>query len=68
MNHRPHRRSPSEVHMQPTPKSDTRRKPYVAPSIQVVQADPVGELLQVSSGPCGTVEDLCGTANRPPLC
>jgi hypothetical protein len=54
--------------MQPTPKSDTRRKPYVAPSIQVVQADPVGELLQVSSGPCGTVEDLCGTANRPPLC
>lgn len=56
-----------EVNMQPIEKSDTRRKPYAAPTIQTVQADPVTELLQ-ATGPCGTVEDLCGTAGRPPLC
>ena len=55
--------------MQPIAKSETVRKPYAAPSIQVVQADPVGALLQEGTpGPCGTVDDLCGTANRPPLC
>lgn len=55
--------------MQPNTKSDMVRKPYVPPSIQAVQADPVGALLQEGTpGPCGTVEDLCGTANRPPLC
>lgn len=61
------RRFLPEVTMQPNEKSDARRKPYVPPTIQVVQADPITELLQ-TSGPCGTVEDFCGTTGRPPLC
>lgn len=53
--------------MQPNSTSAPRRKPYVAPVIQAVQADPVTELLQ-TSGPCGTLEDFCGTTGAPPLC
>ena len=43
------------------------RRPYQRPTVQVVLAEPVTELLQ-QSGPCGTVEDGCGQPNQPPVC
>jgi len=45
----------------------TPRRPYQRPTIQVVLADPVTELLQ-QTGSCGTLQDGCGQENTPPIC
>ncbi len=50
--------------MNPNQKHETLRKPYVAPSIQLVQADPVTELLQ-GTGACGTIPDGCQDVGLP---
>lgn len=53
--------------MSETSQEAPRRRPYQSPTVQVVLADPVTELLQ-GTGTCGTINDGCGQPNQPPLC
>ena len=53
--------------MSEKPVVTSSRRPYQAPTVQVVLADPVTELLQ-ATGTCGTIEDGCGRPDQPPLC
>jgi hypothetical protein len=56
-----------EDSMSETSQEAPRRRPYQSPTVQVVLADPVTELLQ-GTGTCGTINDGCGQPNQPPLC